>query len=158
MFLYTDDEKSIDRVLGNLSVQRIFFTLASWEKLAVTDIIAKTELSESIIHQSLKKMAEINLIEKVSRGIYSLNITPSTECLKKFYLQLLIEYVGGELFQISKNLDTLPIEESSAHLDQLLFKWQPVVEEHYPFRVSSLVETIINRTVYEEKQGDVTNE
>lgn len=158
MFLYKDDEKSIDRVLGNLSVQRIFFTLASWEKLAVTDIITKTELSESIIHQSLKKMAEINLVEKVSRGIYSLNITPSTEYLKKFYSQLLIEYVGGELSQISNNLDTLPIEESSAQLDQLLFKWQPVVEEHYSFRVASLVETIINRTVYEGKQGDVTHE
>jgi hypothetical protein len=148
MLLHSDDEISIDRVLGHLSTQRIFFTLVTWEKLTSNDIIAKTELSDSIIFQTLKSLTALNLVKKVSRGYYSLNTTPSTEHLKKFYLQILIEFVGGEIYKLSKNIETHPIEESSRQFDELLLKWQPIVEEHYSFRVSSLAEAIISKTVY----------
>ena len=153
--LYKNDEESIDKVLGTLSVQRIFFILAIWEKLAVTEIITKTELSESIIHQSLKKLSDHRIVEKISRGIYALSSNPTTEYLKKFYSQILIEHVGSELYRISKSIETEPIEQISSQIDELLLKWKPLIEEHYSFRVSSLVGAFIERSVYE---GNVINE
>lgn len=149
MFLDVNNELSIDKVFGTLSAQRIFFTLAIWEQLAVTDIIAKTKLSESQIHQTLKKLIEIQMVEKVSRGVYALTKNAATEHLKKFYSQLLIEHIGGELHKLSKSIDTQPIEAVSVQLNALLLQWKPLIEQHYSFRVSSLVEAIIDKSVYE---------
>jgi len=150
MFLDMNNEMSIDKVFGTLSAQRIFFTLAVWEKLAVSDIIAKTKLSESQIHQTLKKLSNVQMVEKVSRGVYALTKTTTTEHLKKFYSQLLIEHVGEELYRLSKSIDTQPIEAVSVQLNALLLQWKPLIDQHYSFRVSSLVEAIIDKSVYEQ--------
>ena len=149
MFLYTNNDLSIDKIFGTLSAQRIFFTLATWENLAVTDIITKTKLSESQIHQTLKKLSDIHMIEKVSRGVYALSKNSATEYLKKFYSHLLIEHVGSELYKLSKSVDTQPIEDVSTQLNELLLQWRPLMEEHYSHRLSSLVESILDKSVYE---------
>ena len=149
MFPHTNNKISIDKIFGTHSAQRIFFTLSIWEKLAVSDIITKTKLSESQIHQTLKKLSDIHMIEKVSRGIYALSKNSATEYLKKFYSHFLIEHVGSELYKLSKSIDTQPIEDVSTQLNELLLQWEPLIEEHYSYRVSSLVESILDKSVYE---------
>lgn len=150
MDFYTNGEMSIDKVIGTLSAQRILSILATWDKLAVTDIITKTKLSESQIHQTLKKLYTINMIEKESRGIYTFRKNPVTEHLKKFYTELLIVHLGIELNKLSKIIDTQPIEDVSAQVTALLLQWGPLLEKHYSYRVSSLVEALVDKSVYEQ--------
>lgn len=151
MVLYEDDEKSFDNIidtLGTLSAQKIFFTLTAWERLSALELSAKTKLSESAIHQSLNRLKEVDLVEKVSRGVYSLKKSPKTEHLKNFCLEHLFEHVGQELYDISKSIGVDPIEDVEARLDEVLQQWKPIIDNKYSFRASALVGAITNKMVY----------
>jgi predicted transcriptional regulator len=134
---------TLSRFLGTPSAQKVFQLMVCWKSLSKKDLIDKTSFSESQIYLTLNNLEKIGLIEKKSRGVYGLTDAKFTNLLKNAYLSKLEQIIGKELYFIGKNLDSLPSNNLIKLWSQLIDQWEPILNEKFPEKVSSLAGHIL---------------
>lgn len=134
-----------EKALGKPSAQKIITLLTCWNSLSLKEIIQKTGLSESQVHNTLKSLIELNIILKKSRGIYAISNSKFAKHLKTAYEDIIKQTTGNILFDISKNIDTLPLSELETKWKDLIDQFEPFLKEHFSNQLSSLSSHIIDR-------------
>ena len=134
-----------EKALGTSSAQKIITLLSCWNSLALKEIIQKTRLSESQVHNTLNSLIEVNIIVKKSRGIYALSSSKFTQHLRTAYEDIIEQTVGNRLYFLSKNIDTLPLPELEKRWKSLIDEWEPFLDKHFSNRVSSIASHIVDR-------------
>lgn len=137
--------EQVDKILGTPSAQRILRILVCWKSLSFKKIIPRAGFSISQINSTLNQLEKAQIVTKESRGIYALADTPFVARLTEAYTQLLIQNIGTEFYRLTKGLDELPPQEMSSRLNGLIFHWKPLLEQHFPHKLSSLVGHTVDR-------------
>lgn len=147
--------EELDKILGTPSAQRVFRILVCWGKLSLKEIVARSNFSESQVHLTLTHLEKAQIVKKESRGIYTLTNVPFVHSLKRAYTELLITRVGMKVYRLSKEMENLTPVEVGDRLDNLIFHWQPILEQNYRLKLSSLVNYSLNR--YREEHQDAVD-
>jgi len=134
-----------EKALGTPSAQKIIALLTCWNSLALREIVQKTGLSESQVHNTLNSLREVEVVSKKSRGIYSLSRSKLATHLSTAYADIIEQTVGNSLYFLSKNIDTLPLPELEKRWKALIDQWEPFLTAHFSHQLSSLSSHIIDR-------------
>ena len=135
----------MDKILGTPSAQRILRIFACWKSLPFKEVIPRAEFSVSQVNSTLNQLEKAHIIIKEKRGVYTLADTPFVTCLTEAYIQLLVQNIGMELYQLTKSLDKSTPREISSRLNKLIFNWKPLLEQHFSHKLSSLVGHTVDR-------------
>ncbi len=137
--------EDFDKSLGTPSGQAVFRILVCWESLPIREIILKSKLSESQIHNTLKDLISLGLVVKESRGVYSLSKSQIASNLKKAYEEILEQHVGNLLYTLSKQLDIMPLHDIEELWTHLIDQWKPILEKKFKRKAASITNSIIER-------------
>ncbi|MHA1944847.1 MAG: winged helix-turn-helix domain-containing protein [Candidatus Hodarchaeales archaeon] len=133
-----------DKTLGTPSAQKILRFLVCWEKIPFRELIAKSNLSESNVHSTLRKLQRSGLVSSDVRGIYQLTDDDFTKTLTASYSILIKRIIARNLYNLSKQMEVTSPEKI---LDQLLLLkdlYGPYIDRYYSKKFSSLVGSLIN--------------
>lgn len=133
-----------DKTLGTPSAQKILRFLVCWEKISFRELIAKSNLSESNVHSTLRKLQRSGLVSSGVRGIYQLTDDDFTKTLTTSYSILIKRIIARNLYNLSKQMEVTSPEKI---LDQLLLLkdlYGPYIDRYYSKKFSSLVGSLIN--------------
>lgn len=134
-----------ERALGTPSAQKIIGLLTCWSSLSLKELVQKTGLSESQVHNTLNTLMDVSIVEKKSRGIYALSNSTFSEHLKSAYEDIIEQNVGNILYFLSNNIDTLPLPELEQTWKSLIDQWEPFLHERFSRKVSSLASHVVDR-------------
>jgi predicted transcriptional regulator len=141
---------NLNQFMGTPSAQKIFQLLVCWETLPINEIITKTRISESQTYSTLKNLEKIELVIKKSRGIYTLTQNKFVVMLKDAYVAKLEQFIGKQLYHISKNLDKWTIDEIKDIWAPLLEQWAPLLNKNHAQKVSSIAGHIYDKIMQEK--------
>ena len=133
-----------DTILGTPSAQKIIKFLVVWDKLSVKELAAKSSVSESQIHSSLKNLKAISLVEHESRGIYTLSDSPFSVKLKEAYYTGILEEINKKITSIKKLLKNNDLEQAKANFSLLKMQYDPFLKAHFLFIIDSLAKQILS--------------
>lgn len=134
-----------DSILGTPSAQKILRLLYCWEQLPVKELMNKTELSESQIYNTLRALELINLVESVSRGLYTYTKSNFSLKLHEAYISQLVQIIGQELHEMGSILDSEAYETLDEKYTKLITLWEPLLDKYYPLKISSIAGHILER-------------
>ena len=136
-----------DSILGTPSTQKLFKLLVVWQKLSVKEIIEKIKISETQTYTILKNLEKIGIVEKKTRGIYSLTDNKFINLLKNAYSENLKEFLGKKLYQLSDILEENESELVIEEIIGLLKTWEPFLKEHFSHKLSTLSGHLIDNLI-----------
>ena len=139
----TSNEDYLDKTLGTPSAQKILRFLVCWEKLPYRDLIVKSGLSESNVYTTLKKLQQSGVVTSDVRGIYQLSEDEFTQTFKTAYSILLKRIISQNLYEISKQIDTVSPEKITDQLLYLKATYKPFIDKFYSKKFSSLIGGLI---------------
>ncbi len=137
--------KAVERSFGTPSAQKIIQALVCWKIVSVKQLSEITELSESQVHVTLQSLIDADIVNRESRGSYTLSKSPFAQELKAAYETLVERVLGKFMYNLSSRLDELNPEEISRRLEFMLQRWRPMMENLYGSKLASLAEFIIDR-------------
>lgn len=133
-----NDISIMETVIGTPSAQKVIVLLVTWPNLSIKEIQSKTKLSKSQIHITLKNLQDIQIVQTVTRGYYTLAESKFTQLLKEAYQAKIIESINKQIYQIKQALKRKEIKEATEMFQELQEKYDPLLKERFPFIVSSL--------------------
>lgn len=137
--------EDLESSLGTPSAQKILSLLVCWDDLTVREIVKKSQLSESQVHVTLRGLEQQEVVKKLRRGVYALSDAKFPTKLREAYLANIDQVIGRTLHELTKKLDELSPSQIAETLEVLITQWDPLVQENYKWKLSSLSEYIVDR-------------
>lgn len=132
------DWNHFDSIIGNPSSSKILRMLTINDKLSVKELIELTQISESQLHVLLKNLLEINILIKVSRGIYGFSDHVFAKSIKEAYLEIIREYLNNSIYNIQELLKRGEKESAFELLKELIQMYKPFLEREFSRIMASL--------------------
>ena len=117
--------------------------LVCWSVLSIADLREKSGLSKSQLHTTLNNLQAENIAQLQSRGLYSLTDNPFTKNLKEAYKAKMIDVINLSIYHIKQQLKNKLLKEAEVLYVDLLAQYDPLLNEHFPYIISSLAKRFI---------------
>lgn len=132
------DVNDFETVLGTPTAQKLIKLLVTWTSLSAQDLVAKSKVSKSQIHSTLKKLISQKILQSPSRGIYSFLETPFTELLEEAYRVKIFELINSEIYAIKHLLRQNKVDTADRKFSNLVEQYSPILQESFTSHLSSL--------------------
>lgn len=149
MTLELVSDKEIDAILGTPSAQTILRLLSIWDQLPLKEVQNKSELSESQVHATLKRLVDIHILHKVTKGLYSYSPDNFASLLKEAYKEKNIHHVNTRLTHINSLLKENKIEEAQQAYQNLITGYEPMLDTYFSHLMSALTHSFLEH--YEKR-------
>ena len=133
----------LEKIFGTPSVQSILEFLSVYDTVTIKDLQKFTGYSSRTIYDNLKTLIDKDIVEKKERGTYGLTNLRSVQLLAKSYEQILIEFIGKILVQITEKIDKAKaykeIEPDLNQLEKLSILLEPIFKKYFPSAIQDIV-------------------
>lgn len=131
--------------LGNPSIQKLLFILTVHNQLPVNKLLEFSFLSESQLHLTLKKMMNINLVRRLTRGMYSLSEDQFVIKLKEAYLTKILDQINNKIIEIRELLKENDYERAFQLYKDIDLKFEPILNSHFSHLMNSISHEFLDR-------------
>ena len=135
----------LSKELGNPSIQKILMILSIYESLPITKLMELSELSESQLHLILARMLNVNLLKKLSRGIYALSEENFVVKLKDAYKTMMISKISSQIDEIQLLLKENCYDKALTNFKDLTKKYEPLLQTYFLFKMNALSHDFMDR-------------
>lgn len=133
------NEDPIDSALGTPLAQRLFRLFSIWQTLTYKELLNKSDISESQISVLLQRFVDTNLINKISKGNYSIQSTLFVSQLSQAYIDRSKELINNMIFKIHQELKMDNFTIASQIYEHLELFYLPLLEKYFQKQLSGLI-------------------
>lgn len=141
----TDNQNNFETVLGTPTAQKIIKLLVTWDILSVQDLKKKSHVSKSQVHNTLKNLISLDIVDSPSRGIYSLYNNPFMKLLGEAYTLKIIELINSEIYKIKHLLKNDKLELAENKFTDLVAQYEPILQNSFSSILSSISSQFIEK-------------
>ncbi|MHA1728085.1 MAG: hypothetical protein ACTSWY_05075 [Promethearchaeota archaeon] len=143
----TENPNNFEIVLGTPTSQKLIKLLVTWRTLSVQDLIIKSHISKSQVHNTLKNLITQNIVHSPSRGIYSLFDSPFMKLFEEAYHLKIIEIINSEIYGIKHLLKNDKLVLAEKKFSDLVEQYNPILHDSFSSVFSSLSSQFIEKLV-----------
>ena len=125
------DWNHFDSIIGKPSSSKILRMLVINDKLSVKELKELTEISESQLHVLLRNLVEVNILMKITRGLYGFSNHPFAKLIKEAYLAIIREYLNNSIYNIQELIKKGEKEEAFEILKEIISIYKPLLERDF---------------------------
>lgn len=137
----------LSKDLGNPSIQKLLFILTVYDQLPINKLLELSGLSESQLHLTIKKMLNIKLIKKITRGMYSLTDDQFMLRLKEAYKTKIVDDVNTKINEIWNYLKKNNLEESFNLFKEIDRFYGPILVTNFSYQLNSLSHEFLDKQI-----------